>query len=491
MLGVRRALLFSFGDRYIVLAVNFATIAVVSRILTPAEIGVSVVGMAIVGLAMTLREFASANFVIQRRDLRPEIVRSAFTLMLALTSGIALILVAAAPFLTEAYDEADLATYLRVISVSLFVELIWSQIVTLLKREMAFGKIAVINLGSAASAAATTILLAVHGFSYMSFAWGWLAAATVASILALCVRRDLSIFVPCFENWREMLAFGGYNGANVLLYKLFEQAPYLVMARAISADAAALFSRSVMIAQMPDKIALGGVVAVALPAFAVAAREGRCLRELYLRALALVAGLLWPAHLVLAILAFPVVDLLLGHQWHEAAALVQIVALASLFTFGFELNYPVLVAVGGIRDVFLRAVIVFPSAALLVSLAAIFGGLHGAALSLFVVLPLNAWVGFHFVLRRLDLNWSDLAGAVRMSALLGLSSAAGPLAVVFAAGTFELGPAHGALGAALAGLGWLVGARLTEHPLATELGRGAAAIVKQWSRHDLIQGTGR
>ncbi len=348
MIGVRRALLFSSGDRYVVLALQFATIAAVSRILTPGEIGVSVVGMAVVGIAMTLREFASASFIIQRRDLRPVDIRSGFTVMLGLTTGIVLVLALAAPLLAEAYGEQNLVLYLRVICVCLFVELFWSQIVTLLRRELAFGRVAAINFASAAVASVTTILLALNGFSYMSFAWAWLAAATAAGLLAFCIRPDLSVFVPSLGNWREMVEFGGYNGANVLLYKIFEQVPYLVIGRFISADAAGLLSRSLMISQLPDKVALGGASAVALPVFAVAAREGRCLRDLYLKGLEWATGLLWPAHLVLAILAYPIVDLLLGPQWHGAAQLVQIIAMASLFAFGFELNYPVLVAVGAI-----------------------------------------------------------------------------------------------------------------------------------------------
>src|SRR5690242_15236490 len=56
MTAVRRALLLSTADRYFTFASNFAVAAAVSRILTPAEIGVSVVGMAILGIALSVRE---------------------------------------------------------------------------------------------------------------------------------------------------------------------------------------------------------------------------------------------------------------------------------------------------------------------------------------------------------------------------------------------------------------------------------------------------
>ncbi|TIV71696.1 MAG: sugar transporter, partial [Mesorhizobium sp.] len=59
MNSVRRALIYTTADRYFGLAVNFGLTMVVSRLLTPSEIGISVTGSAVVGLALSLREFSS------------------------------------------------------------------------------------------------------------------------------------------------------------------------------------------------------------------------------------------------------------------------------------------------------------------------------------------------------------------------------------------------------------------------------------------------
>lgn len=74
-MSVKRALLMSTGERYVLLVSNFATAAVVSRILTPEEIGVSVIGMAILAIIMSVREFASSGFLIQRQELSREDIR--------------------------------------------------------------------------------------------------------------------------------------------------------------------------------------------------------------------------------------------------------------------------------------------------------------------------------------------------------------------------------------------------------------------------------
>ena len=64
---MRRALFFTTSERYLGLNANFATIAVVSRILTPSEIGVSVLAMAIISFALAAREFATTNVLGSKR----------------------------------------------------------------------------------------------------------------------------------------------------------------------------------------------------------------------------------------------------------------------------------------------------------------------------------------------------------------------------------------------------------------------------------------
>jgi O-antigen/teichoic acid export membrane protein len=472
MAAFQRALLISTGERYFVLAMNFVRIAVVSRLLTPSEIGVSVIGMAIVSIAMSVREFASASFLIQHHDLGRQDIRGAFSVMLILTLAIIGALTLAAPAFASAYREENLLPYLHVISVCLFVELFSAQIMTLLRREMAFGKTAIINLASTTTGVVATIVFALLGFSFMSFAWAWLTGAVVAGVVALSFRPHFWMFLPSFKNWRGMIEFGGYNGITVGLYRLYEQLPYLTLGQLASPNAAGLFSRGLMLCELPDKLLLGGVVQVVLPAFAAEARQGRSLKPVYLRSLSLVTAVLWPAHLSMALLAHPIVEILLGHQWLEVVPLVQIVAIASLFAFSFELNYPVLVAQGAIRDVFLRALIVFPMSAIIVVAATWAGGLYATAWSMMLVIPFHAFVSLQFVRRRISIRWRDIARAVSGSAVVAALSATGPLVVAAAAG-FRLDFSVAQMFAAclLALVGWLVGMWSTQHVLLEEIAR--------------------
>ncbi|MBZ9905239.1 oligosaccharide flippase family protein [Mesorhizobium sp. BR115XR7A] len=470
MLSVRRALLMSVGERYVLLATNFVTAALISRILTPQEIGVSVIGMAILAVALSVREFSSSSFLIQSKELSREDIRSAFTVTFILTGIIAAAIVGASPFLASFYNEPNLVAYFRVISVCLFVDASLSLITALLRREMSFGKIAAIDIAGAVTNCAATIGLAWAGFSFMSFSWAWLIGSGVGAGLGLALCPHFWIFKPSLANWRGMISFGGYNGAIAILFRTFDALPLLLLGRFVSPNAAALFSRTLWIGQIPDKLVISGAIAVVLPAFSAEARQGKDLKRPYLSALSLITALHWPALLVLSVLAYPTVDVVLGHQWTEVAPLVQIVAIALLFSFSFELNYPVMVAMGAIRDLFIRALIVFPVSGVLLGGAIVFGGLHAAAWCMLVTIPFQAYLALGFVRRRLGLSWRAIAAALWKSAVVALASAVLPLAAMGISGSgFHLSPMEAIMAAGFALGGWAAGLIVTRHPIVDEI----------------------
>jgi O-antigen/teichoic acid export membrane protein len=476
-MSVKRALFMSTAERYVLLLSNFATAALVSRILTPQEIGVSVIAMAILAVVISLREFASTGFLIQHRELGPGDIRAAFTVLFILTGIIAVFLVAASPVLARFYGEPNLVSYFRIVSVCLLLDAVYVPITSLQRREMQFGKVAAINLTAACTGSAATITLALAGFSYMSFAWGALIGSGLAACLAVVLRPHFWMFMPSLSNWRGMVAFGGYNGAIAMLYRIFDSLPLLLLGRFASPHAAALFSRTILIGQIPDKLVLGGALSVVLPAFSAEVRQGRDLKRPYLASLSHVTALHWPALLVLAVLAFPAVKLAFGSQWLEVVPLVQVVAVAYLFSFSFELNYPVLVAAGAIRDLFIRALIVFPVSGILLSLAVTYGGLQAGVLCMLVTFPFQAWVALSFVRRRLRLGYGEIATALWKSGVVAMASIAGPLAVVSVSGTgFELSLGQAFLAGLSALCGWGTALVLTRHPLFDEITKTLAAF---------------
>jgi O-antigen/teichoic acid export membrane protein len=479
MNAVRTAVILMTLQRYLVMVMNFATLAVVSRLLRPDEIGVAVVGSSVAVIVMAVREYATTGYLVQKKDLTDHDVRAAFS-VLALVTGVAAAgLALAAPWVAAVYGKPLLQTYLQVVALAALLEAAAMPILSLLQREMAFRKVAIITSFQVFTGSLGTIALAFMGAGAMSYAWGWLSGAACSTVLAFTFWRDFSVFRPVLRGWRAMLVFGGYSGTNQVLYRIYEMGPSLVLGRFVSMDAVGLYNRSMAICQLPDKVFLSGVVAVSVAAFSAKAREEHCLKEPYLRAMSYVTALQWPALLVLALLAYPIVQLLLGSQWTAAAPVIQILALAWAISFSFEINYPVLVALGRMRDVFLRGLIAWPVSAAILAAGAAFS-LHAMAFSFFLALAFQAVLSLRIVRERLSLSWRDFFGALGKSAVVTAFAGAGPLAVIALAGfNFQLSIMEGVAAGAVAGLGWLTGIWLTDHPLRQEI---VSILAILWAR---------
>jgi O-antigen/teichoic acid export membrane protein len=468
---VRRALAMATGEQYSRLAIQFALIVVVSRLLTPAEIGLSVIGTGIMAIVLGLREFASSDFLIQRREVVRDDIRASFTVVFLLTALISAAMFALAPWFGTFYGEEKLARFLRIAAIGGLIEALSLPIRGLLRRDMAFGTLAFINTSAATMTAATTILLALAGFSFMSFAWAMAAAACTTTILSFYCRPDLSILWPSLKSWRSVLAFGGYNGASFVINQAYEALPQLVLGRILPYSAVGLYNRAQVVSAVPNQIVLTSVFSVAFPALATEIRQGRGVKEPYLRAIGLITVFYWPAQVLLALLAYPIVSLILGKQWLGVVPLLQIMAVAGLAWFPVMLTSPVLLAVGANRDRVL-ADLVGRSVSAVVLCSAAWFGIMAMAASKLVTLPFQMVLALCFVRRHIPFRWREVWVALWRSAVVTAGTAAGPISVVALSGSgFDLSIRAATLAMLLAAAGWLMAALAVQHPVLLELSR--------------------
>jgi O-antigen/teichoic acid export membrane protein len=457
------------GEQYFRLTIQFASILMVSRLLTPAEIGTSVIGMGILAIALGLREFATSDFLIQRPEASPDDVRTSFTILFLLTALISAALFVVAPWLGDFYGEDRLAGFLRIVAVASLIEALALPIRGMLRREMAFGTLALVNTAAAIVMFVVTVLLALAGFSFMSMAWATMASAATTTILSFHLGPNLSGFRPTLKSWRSIISFGGYNGASYLIGQAYETLPQLVLGGLLPPSSVGLYNRAVMVAKIPQMLFLTSVFTVAFPALATEIRHGRGLQEPYLRAVSYITAVYWPAIAMVAVLAHPLVSLLLGQQWLGVIPLLQIVALAHLAWFPDPLTTPVLLAVGANRD---RAMVLFLGRSLSVVVlcfAASFGVVAMAASQL-VTIPYMMVVALYYVRRHVALEWREFGAALWKSLLVTLLTVAGPITVIgMSDAGSDLSISATSLVILVAAVGWLGGILLTRHQILVEL----------------------
>lgn len=478
--SVQRSIFFSAIERYGGLLLFFISTAILSRLLTPAEFGIYAVVNAVVAIfAASFQEFGGANYLIQKENLTDRDTRTAFTVTVCISIALALILVVFGKAFVVFFKQSGLDTGMAVAALNFLLTPFSVVISALLRRQMAFGKLALCSLIANSVGAAVSIVLAVLNFSFMAPIWGGVAMNLVLTILLVTTSHNIRIFKPSLWNCSDVLKFGMYSGGVSLINVFYNLSPQLLLGRILDFSAVGLYSRAIGVTQVFDKLVGQVLGPVIMPAIFAENRAGTGLRKIYLDSVTLLSAVQWPALTFLAIMAHPIILIWLGSTWLEIVPLVQLLCIANLALFAACLTYPVLVAVGHVRDALISSLISLPPSLLLI-FAASFVGIEAVAASALLTLPLQAFVAVYFVSRHLDIKSKDLLRAISKSTLVTLASVI-PAIVCAALVAFLIiqpivGLALACFGTALC---WLLALIATRHPLLPLLQQAGSAILER------------
>lgn len=477
MINLRHAIVWASAGNYLTIAINFVSVLVLARLLTPAEFGVVPLAAGILSIAEAIREVAGTAYLVRETDLTREKVRSTTTLSALVTVVVtALILLTAEP-LARFFAMPTLAPYLGIAVFGYMLGPFIHPQIALFSRELQLNRVAVINVCMSFIGAIVAILLASLGFGALSYAWAAVVVGIATALLCLLIGGDPSIYWPSLKHWRSVLSFGTYSSATAICGKINETLPIFILGKFLSVEALAIGQRAIVLTLFPERIVLAAVGAVTLPELSRRARDGEDLKAAYLTALSYISVVQWPAMILLAILAEPAVLLLLGPQWLDAVPLLRILSPAFMLTVPIGLQYPTMVAVGAVNRLPRLLVLQMLALAAVLFVSAPFG-LHPAAWSMYVAMPVFVGLSLIAVRKEIGFRWRDLWISAGRSAIVTLASAAVPLGIAVAAMSSHMSFLSAALAIIFSAAGWILGLYVFGHPFWNEVLRTVSAVFR-------------
>jgi O-antigen/teichoic acid export membrane protein len=477
MTSIHRSIFFSAVERYGTLLLFLLSTAVLSRLLTPGEFGIYAVVNAVVAvITASFQEFGGANYLIQKRVLSEQSIRTAFTITFCISVAIGLALFMCRDTLVWFFRQDGLKAGIAVSTLNFALTPFSVVISALFRRDMEFGKLAVCGLAANCASFAVSVALAIQHYSFMAPIWGAVAGNIVLSVLLVAACKDKRVFRPSLAEYPDVIRFGLYSGGISIINVFYNLAPQIFLARILDFTAVGLYSRAVGLTQVFDRLVGQVLNPVIMPAVFAQTKAGGNLKHIYLDAIALLTAVHWPFLAFVAIMAQSIISIWLGPTWLEVVPLVRMMCIAYLSLFAACLTYPVLVAAGSVRDALVSSLISLPPS-LLVILVASFFGVQAVVASAMLTLPFQAAVAIYFVSRHLDFGLLDLFRATFRSAIVTFLTSVG---VAVCASTVEYGLTGPIVGLAVAcvsaAICWLFGMVVTEHPLLPRLQLAATGL---------------
>lgn len=472
MISVRRALGLSLAERYVMIAIGLLGTMLIARLLTPEEIGIYSVSLAVIGIAQVLRDFGIGNYLIQEKNLTEEHIRTAFGLGLLIGISLFIIVTLAAPSFGRFYNDERLVQTMRLSALNFIVLPFCSISLALLRRNMLFNRIVTVNLIAATGGLVITLSLAYSGFGPNSIAIGAVAANVLIGIGAWIARTDRKLLLPGFSEWRAVMSFGGQSSIAGVVTTVAVDINDLVIGKLLGFGPVAMLSRAQGVMYLFQRDIMAALRNVAYPAFSRAHREGESLESRYLESVSSVTVIAWPFYGFASLYALELLRLLFGPQWDEAATLVPFFCIAGAFAATSNLILTAIMAVGRI-DLVTKAELIFqPFRAVLIAGAAIiWQTLIACAAAFLIAFIIHTPFVYAFKARCIPNDYRALLANLWLSAKVTLGTLIGPAGIVIYAGIDRNEPVSLVLfGIAVAtGLtAWLVSLIVFRHPISVD-----------------------
>lgn len=370
MSSMRTALLFSFAERYALIAVNLVSNLLIARLLTPDQIGVYSVTLAVISIAQVLRDFGVSSYLVQVKDLTEDHIRTALGVTLIIGVGLGLVVFGAAPWVADFYKEPLMRELLWLASLN-FLLLPFSTIsLALLRRRMAFKALAAVNLAATVAGAITSVGMCWTGFGPTSLIAGTLVVSATTGFAAWWAQGERRVLRPALSQWRSLFKFGAQSSLVGVVTSVSMDINDLAVGKLMGFTPVALLSRAQGLMNLFHRDLMGAVRNVAYPAYAKAVREHQDMEPLYIGSVTYVCVVAWPFYGFIALYALETLRLLFGPQWDAAAPLVPWFCLAGALAAAGSLVGNLMVAMGRM-DMLTRMELVFqPARAGLVVVAA-------------------------------------------------------------------------------------------------------------------------
>lgn len=324
---------------------NFLTMVVLARLLSPAEFGVASLAVAFLAFARLFSEIAMAPALIRRESIDDVHVDVAFisVITLALIAGAATVL--AAPLIADFFSAPDLRAMCTAIAVLLPVHgaiSIWN---ALLSRKADFRFMAVSTFpGLLFGYAGVTIFLAWRGFGAWAIIFGTIAQQ-VLTVIIIAVRAG---YLPRLRwkrsTFEELLSFSLGQSVAQMVNQCALSGDNFVVGRALGMESLGLYGRAYKLMELPVNIISTTSCRVAFPLMSSIQAHKDRLSEAFLASLSALLTLLIPLSIFLIFAARPVVLLVMGPNWEGVVAPFQILCASLTFRAAYRhVNLPTMV----------------------------------------------------------------------------------------------------------------------------------------------------
>lgn len=305
---------------------NTIVFVLLARLLSPKEFGIAAMAEVASAFVITYSDCGLGLALVQKETISETDSSTVFWASVALGAGMAVVCVAIAPLIASFYHTPEVASLLRVLSLSFIFTGLGSTHRSLQLRAMNFRVLELRLMAAIVVGGVVTVALAIEGAGAWSIIVGDVCSAGVSTALLVALGGWRPRFLFSLASLRTLGAFGLRYMGGATFTTLNSNADNILVGRVLGRAALGTYSLAYSVILVPLTRLAGPIQQILSPALARLQSDMEALAGNWLRGTRLLLMLFLPMMLTVAITAPDVVHIVFGDKWDSAIPVIRILA---------------------------------------------------------------------------------------------------------------------------------------------------------------------
>ena len=402
--------------------IQFIVQIVLARLLVPEQFGTLAIVMVFVNLAQVFVQSGFNTALIQKKDADEEDFSSIFYLSLGIAGILYTIIFVAAPTISVFYRDPILVPILRVLALILFTGALNSIQNAYIARNLMFKKLFKSSVGAIVISGTLGVIAAYFGLGVWALVIQQLTNQVAISVIMWITVKWRPKLVFSIQKVRELFSFGWKLLASSLLNVFYLEIRTLFIGRLYSSSALGFYNRGEQFPKLIVNNINGSIQSVMLPTLSAQQDNKKRAKEMMRRAIVTSSFLIFPMMIGMAVVAEPLVKIVLTEKWLPAVPFLQIFSISYALIPIHTANLQAINAMGR-SDIFLKLEVIKKIMGLIILGISLPFGVYAIALgqvvSGFVSTFINAYPNKQLLDYSYKEQWIDIMPSLLISIVMG------------------------------------------------------------------------
>jgi O-antigen/teichoic acid export membrane protein len=317
----------------VITGLQFLTLAVLARLLSPSDFGVVAMAMVVVGFVQGFSDMGLSNAVIQRQNVPKDHLSSLFWINTLTGILLFIFILLVSPLAVVYFAKTELFNYLVLAGLVLLISPGGQVFNMLLRKELRFKTLSKIEIMATTVYSVSAIGLALAEYGALSLILGQVIRSLfTVGVLFFVFRKE---WLPRFHfSWKEVrgyLSFGAFQMGERVINYLCANIDYIIIGRVLGPAALGFYSVAYQIMMLPLHKVNPIIGRVAFPTFSRIQHDNSAMRRGYCKAINYISMLSFPMLAGMFVVAPEFIKLVYGPKWAPSIIVLQIFCLAGAF----------------------------------------------------------------------------------------------------------------------------------------------------------------